>query len=814
MIVKNKHIVRVTVLGLAGITVDPLKCRNKTLSTSAPAQPSKMKSVVAFSRNSAIRGITSQSKPLTRSPSDDIVIDHEGNMHDAETVTNITGTSDRPQRHVAVWASDPSTLGSVVTFESNLLPDGNQSISPLVFDLTVVLVEDDGQDHKIALPFGVATLAISGDECKHGRSVTLDLPVLSLSAASPLNNEAANGKLRGRNGYPMIAISPRPKDLPKKRTALQRLFQRQQKPKVPSQRARTAFANAYTVDAHGDAILRVSLTVYEKGSDLERTFCKISESGITTSSDPSAPPLSTNQRLGGLPFDEKAKKSSFASPSDEDESRGRNEEETMNTNNSPDETYDGTYDGTQDVTYEGDDEDQSVGSETYATNDDKVGFFAWDQADEHSDNDDDYTLSFEKKVNDTETKAEETNGGDPMVIDFFGRKIPVPTCASIPMMKGKANDSDSVVSRATKGGLQQMVNDIRDDLTHITADLFGKTYSIPVCSAVKNMDEDEYTIFTERGTLENTDNNDAKKFSWAAKVCRHPETHVHSDDQAVAALSKRSVEQNEGTGLATNEAITRESDAGSRKGEVVNPVTLSPSSAKQWLLAPQMTGKKEHKLVDGQTDSSPICIHDFPPAASGEAHKYDLADKTAPAMKTLVEFFGFTNPSKGREMPVKYHVYQTEVPPIIFPDDDASVGDLTANTHEMNIASETEILNRYHKKIHKKELRERNQSAGLLLIPVPIAFGGDGICPAATFESTSSPVIKSGKGGESGAKANVPSNENYFVEYDDYSIVAPLSGAKSHRDPPPTDETDSALAFAPIEMTIKGFHHSDNSVTQ
>jgi hypothetical protein len=354
-----------------------------------------------------------------------------------------------------------------------------------------------------------------------------------------------------------------------------------------------------------------------------------------------------------------------------------------------------------------------------------------------------------------------------------------------------------------------MVNDIRDDLTHITADLFGKTYSIPVCSAVKAMDDDDYTMFTERGTVENTESNYAKKFSWAAKVCRRPETHERSDDQPVADLSKRTVEQKTGSDVGIKEAITRDSDAGSRQGDQVNPVTLSPSSAAQWLLAPQMAGKKGQKPLDGQTDSSPICIHDFPPASSGQAHKQDLADKATPAMKTFIDFFGFTHPNKGREMPVNYHVYQTEVPPIIFPDDDASVGELTANTHEMNIASETEILKRYHKSFRKKEVGECNQPGGRLLIHVPIAFGGDGICPNATFESTSSPVNVA----DSGAAANLRSNENYFVEYDDYSIVAPLSGAKSLRDPPPTDETDSVLAFTPIEMTIKGFHHSDNSVT-
>jgi hypothetical protein len=64
------HIVRVTVLSLAGVTVDQSKC--KEISKDSPALPSRMRSVMALSRNSASRGTITLSEPLVRSPFDDI----------------------------------------------------------------------------------------------------------------------------------------------------------------------------------------------------------------------------------------------------------------------------------------------------------------------------------------------------------------------------------------------------------------------------------------------------------------------------------------------------------------------------------------------------------------------------------------------------------------------------------------------------------------------------------------------------------------------------------------------------------------------
>ena len=799
------HVVRVTVLGLAGITVDGMKCRDKLMKAAAPAQPFKMKAVVAFSRNSIIKGITAQSKQLTRSPSDDIVVGQHGKIHDDETATNNTGTLDRRQRHVAVWASDTSTLGSEVTFEANLVSTGKDRFSPMSFDLTIALAEDDEKEHKVALPFGVATLVVSGEECKDGRSVTLDLPVFSLSAASPRNSKDGSFKRKSLSGYPMIAISPRPKDLSKKRTALQRLFHRQQNPKVPSEMLRNAFADAYSMDANGDAILRVSIQIYEKGSELEKTFCMLGDSSITSSFVRSPPRLSPRTKFGEVPFDEQARKPSNGSPSDEEDTILPTEEETLNTSyRSHDEThgdtydggtYAGTYEGTYDGTYDGTYRDQtSAGSTTYATNEDNVGFFAWatpegsgEDAVEVEDGDS-YTLSFEKKDTGKTTEVEEQVGIDPLEIDFFGRKIKIPMCASLPSMQVKKGENDSVVTRATKGGLKCMVNDVRDDMTTFTADFFGKSYSIPVCSAVKEMDYDDdyYTIITEG----NTQNGDELTLT-----------------QTYSTLSEYKADGDEP--VTVKELMSRKgSKPASTDREAIEETPHQyPASVKDWLLSPQKKEKKQKKPSEGQTNSSPRAIQDFPPPTTTKIQQGDIPARNAPAGKSFSEFFGFTTSTK--EIPVTYEPYQAEVPPIITPDEDASIGELTANTHEMNIASEAVILERYRKKFHDKQKREREPSRMMIL---PVAFGGDGMCPGAT--AASSPIRVTSGGSNSMLDGNVRSKENYFAEYDDISIVSPAGGDRlsPRRDPAPRlKEHETLLAFKPIELTITGYQ-SDNSM--
>lgn len=823
---KSTHVVRLTVLGLAGVTVDRLKCRDKVVGklnkSIAPAEPFNMKAVVAFSRNSNIKGLSALSKRLARSPSDDIVVGQQGELQepDDETDTDTTGTLDRPQRHVAVWASDSSALGSVVTFEANLKATGQARFAPKSFDLTIALAEDDNSEHKFALPFGVSTLAISGEECKAGKPIKLDLPVLSLAAANPLNKDSADKK-KGLGEYPMIAISPKPDNLPKKRTALQRLFKRHQKAKVPTELTRSAFASAYSMDANGDAILRVSMEVFEKGSDLEKALAArrlLGDHSVSTTSNH----RSVAKEVSEVPFDERARKCSLTgAPSDEDDTLFTNEDtlrsrEEGTLDGTYDGTYDGTFDGTYDGTYEGtfdgtydgtfdgtydgtydgtfegthgstydgtyddiyadleDDDDDSEGSETYATNEDTVGFFAWHRTE--SKEADSYTLSFEKAeerekpmVQDDEI-AEEI---DPVEIDFFGRKIQIPFCGSLPLMNThRKNESGSIVSRETKGRLDRLVHDIQDDMTHVTADFFGKSYSIPVCAAIRGNDDDDLTFLSAGDTMMDT------------------ETRADLDmNQTFSTLSDRGNHQaNPSTPIKTPKRQTNRKER-----------PLTPASAKDWLLSPNSSdGKKKKATTEAGTDTSPTAIRDFPPPAT----KKKQPEPEGMLGKSFSNFFNFTS-AATQSAAVKYEPYQAEVPPLIIPDEDASVGDLTANTHEMNIASEAEILERYRKKFHAQSKTTRKQSRSML-IPVPIAFGGTGMCPGVSVPSASSPIrVTSGCSNSLLEAGVVTRNENYFAEYDEFSL-APPRGAK-----PKVDE--ASPEYKPIEMTITGYQASTDA---
>jgi hypothetical protein len=68
---------------------------------------------------------------------------------------------------------------------------------------------------------------------------------------------------------------------------------------------------------------------------------------------------------------------------------------------------------------------------------------------------------------------------------------------------------------------------------------------------------------------------------------------------------------------------------------------------------------------------------------------------------------------------LRYELYQMEVPPLIVPPglngDDLSIGDLTATTHEIHIASEATLLERARQKYREcKPVR--------MLVPLPVAF--------------------------------------------------------------------------------------------
>jgi hypothetical protein len=761
--IQNTHVIRVSVLGLAGITVDRTKCRDKAMKASCPATPSRMKTVVAFSRNSIMKGITAQSKPLKPSPSDKVVIGQQGKVLDDETATNTTGSSDRPKRHVALWTSESSTSGSNVVFEASLQPIGNNRFAPIPFDITIALAENDGKDHKIALPVGVATLAISGDECQDGKEILLDLPVISLKAARPLSKSGSEKKLGGLNGYPMIAISPCPKDMETRPSKLQRLFRRNIKPKTPNDAARSAFAKAYSMDPNGDAVLRISLTVHEKGSKTLPMPPSTFLSANIASSETTNSHVSESDPDVSEDGDKLLESDGDSGIMSEDPTDGNAQDDMIDAESNLD-----------------DNDLDSTGSETFATNDDTLGFFTWttgknEDASVHDD-DDSYTLSFEKKSI-AEKRKEETDeaGLNSIEFDFFGRKVMIPMCGAAFSTTTNArtvNENESVVSEATKGRLEQMMHDFRDDLTYVTADLFGKAYSIPICSAVKDLTEDDITFYSENASF--LEDDERRKYSCGDKVCRRPNPSREGDDKF--------------------------SRVKAMKSKIVMNSEKIPSSD------PILTTDDQKKNPENESDTSPKAIHELP-ITSEDQHPNKTSEN--PKGRPLPNFFSFPLGNKTRESSagLNSQFKQRKVPPVIVPSDETSVGDLTANSHEMRIAMENHpaLGSMNHSRMGGSR---SNSIASRLKLSVPVAFGGNGMCFSEPQLSKSLAPVGRANGDNLDTSAIVIEEqleENYFAEYDEYSIGAPRVRNPAHPSIGSTDD-EAILSSKPIEMTTTGFH--------
>ena len=296
------HLVRINVLGLAGITADRHRCRvpkGKKKNKKYPSPPEDMCAVVAVARDdhrkgvTGLKGTTGLSKPLSKTPSKDVVISSSAsngsNDGDSQTLSTRTSVSST-QRHIAVWSSgrdggggsssSPPT-GNVVSFKEELKKmdrsacDDSKSrksnnpnsteYAPKTFKLIVALTENSNHENKVAIPFGVANLNICGDNSPEGRTQVLDIPLLSLQQAKPLSDYA-----NGIGDFNMIAVrseNNKMNDVPSsskklgKRNPFKRLLGMEGFQKVPTVAQRKAFSEAYSADATGDAILRIQLQV-------------------------------------------------------------------------------------------------------------------------------------------------------------------------------------------------------------------------------------------------------------------------------------------------------------------------------------------------------------------------------------------------------------------------------------------------------------------------------------------------------------------------------------------------------------------------
>jgi hypothetical protein len=266
-----EYVVKVSILGLAGITVDRPKCRDHSYSKHAPAPPRDMTAVVSILHDSQSQGSTQPSNALKRSPQDGVIIRARCADGQEEVVPVVTsGLEKRRQRHVAVWNYDDKSQDASIVFHTKLLrldADADQTAVSSAFarknfELIVGLVDNVADaETKYALPIGAANLAISADH-PHSLVAVMDLPVnpLAFSESSSTN-------------YVAIPTDADAGEKNKKKRGLARVFSRKQAVEHKeesvihvSDAEKEEFCAAYAVDSNGDVLLRVEVEVWEKGT--------------------------------------------------------------------------------------------------------------------------------------------------------------------------------------------------------------------------------------------------------------------------------------------------------------------------------------------------------------------------------------------------------------------------------------------------------------------------------------------------------------------------------------------------------------------
>lgn len=362
------HIVRVKVLGLAGVIVN----NNDTPTSTSPGSsasaslllpPSQMKAAIVLTRDGRVvknsnngRAASNLSLPLCRSPNEDVVTTRDDassvgsvGKSGASTISRLSGrfSSTRRQkkddekgavevapgaassaeRYLAVWNAAAVTQSTpaegekkvvdetVLEFETNFtLTESGKGVNdeqsltshttvglfaPKSFSVGIVLLPSvSGTDAGCAFPLGVASLAITGDDsakCSGGGRV-VDLPVLSADATRPVvgPHAAAAASMNHRmvdleSGGNITSMKEMEKRLGSvfkgtptstvtktKKNSLKKLLRINKKNKSKTDNmevlsvkstARSqieAFSDKYSIDATGDAVLRLCVQVYPK----------------------------------------------------------------------------------------------------------------------------------------------------------------------------------------------------------------------------------------------------------------------------------------------------------------------------------------------------------------------------------------------------------------------------------------------------------------------------------------------------------------------------------------------------------------------
>lgn len=764
------HVIRVNVLGMAGITVDRKKCNDICRKKDHPAPPKNMRAVVAVARDSQIEGTTTPSKLLARSPSDDVIVTGTAVDGDETLAVNGSRRGDDEQtqgtglnnlhRHVAVWASDDNrTLGSLVTFDACLstssLDQQNSTASvsskyvPKSFELIVALSDDSKANNKVALPFGVANINISGDECPAGETIVLDLPILSLMQARPIaSNE------NGMASYQMIAIKPKKAEAdvaPQKQGAFGRLFGKKRdkkSPRTPSIAKRSRFTEAYSADPSGDAILRVQLQVIEKvASKLQRESMTEIAPGVkalekdTKEDDRS---LDTYEESSFGTFAELKSvnpDASIISHRTSDSNSVTEGSRILNITGSR--TFDSrTVDSRTD-------DSRTVGSRTVDSR--TIESRTVDSRTIDSRTVDSRTV--DSRTIDSRTIDSRTIDSKNLALHTFdhAEMKAKESCSIVDDEAGSSVADDDLADEQAKSRVDES-----DDALNLTImRIFGREVrfpacGLPVCSDVKPGEFDEESIFS---SLRQNDT-----LSTMTMLLPNPKgKQTTFFDQATL---QSTIEQDNvtNTSKSTEKGVEMRLH-GPSSGTGDNMTTPAKSAEASFAYSPK--GVEKFPEEDQQEENTRS-------ASSKRPVSLNMSDR-------FVQMFrcGHTDDSRSDDvMPYK----ETGVPGLVIPGDASSVGDLTAISHELRID------------------KKRTVSTGSKRYPV--ACGGNGVCSSTDLVDDDAVALR---GFEiqhfsTSAVAKRPAKENYFSEYNETSFVGPNT-------PQPLKKTEPGDAS--LEMSFK-----------
>jgi hypothetical protein len=795
------HLVQVNVLGLAGITVDRQKGRGVGKKKECPPPPKRMRAVVAVSRGEQVKGTTSLSKPLAPSPTHDVVVPNQDRInYEAQTQAP---DLNKTYRNVAIWASDnEAPLGSMMAFDVNLqrldYGDGQSTSShflPKCFELTIALAEDTEQANKVALPVGVANLSISADQFQNGETFVIDLPILGLKQARPLALDR-----NGLGGFQMLSIheknkpgyNPRPEE--KKKNGFKRLFGRNgssKSQKVPSVAARKLFSSVYSTAA-GDSILRIELTIIEKG--VGREFLRNADflakksiaSGITN-----APKLDDQSESGtarsskspaGTAETEADSANSLHTSSYSDESTAISGSVTKDSQDS------------QTLRSGGSTLDRSHGSETLESAERMLETLKFSsirrfnlikEADQKGQkknklyskpvgttDEDECTLSFEPQKKPPIEDNSDDRIMDLAVFKVFGKEVRIPSCGPLVMLE-------------TEDGPRARFFD--DDITHVTGEFFGRDFQIPICSSIIPREDEETitlhmndtfsTISGDQGTVQTQRNTLLKNFLRDQR---------NEKDEALFAKTQKALHDTsvdgtldaflDGTFDGTLEEILdatlsskEEKEKNSLKDEK-HSLQEAISLEKDVKITAVVDSLQVENLPEGPVRLRLIQPVSEPPKTSNEVlaaaifQKVNSKDKKdpigiskrSPSMTESIREMFRCAASTVDDQATGYNA--GAVPLMVIRKDEDSVGELTAITFK----ADPNPQNPKQKKL-----------------PLPIALGGSGMCSNmrlvddGEFMETLDALELTETSSVLDASVLTSSRENYFSDYDDYILTRP-----------------------------------------